>query len=436
LGERDKDHLLLGISYIVLSSACFLRQKIDTAYELIIKAIDTLVFSNDKRALGSALARQALFSFWKLDFDKAINQSKQTLELSETLDPDELWVQSNLFNAMHLMGMSHYAQGDLRNALFQAERCYKELFPKLITYHKLQTIEALAYTHLQLSNYTDCERYIEEGLETASIIGYKHIEETLLAIRARAMVIQGRFDQAYQDAMKAVALAETDQRDHVIVKAHCILGDIFFTLNNTTQALQHYRIAQIREGFQPATMDGIENLISLSRILIWMNEPEEAKNSINKALVITEEKGMKTLYTRALIVAGYCELFFDNYPLAEDIFTRAHDNAVHLGLPYEIISCQTGMTWLAIRKHDDRSAENHLKEILEKGKQLNLVRLNLVNCVQLGKQLINNNPFLFDMIQANFFATLKILEKNTQTEPLRQDFQNAKRQWMKELGLP
>jgi DNA-binding SARP family transcriptional activator/uncharacterized protein YueI len=437
LGERKKMPKLLGMSYIMLASSCFLRQRYHMALEFVQKAIKILEQLEDKRALGSAVARHALFNWYLLDFDQALSQALQTLELSKSLDPNEMWVQSNIFNALFLISTSYYAKGNAKQALSQAEECYKNYYHKLITYHKLRTMHILATAHALSGNYQDCVRSIEEGLQISSLSEYPNIEENYLTVRARAMVFQGNFDQAYDDAHKALKMAEEHHHNEMIVSANCILGDIFFTLHNAASALQHYRTAQMRAGLTPNSLEGIENAISLARVMIWLRETEEAKSSIEQCLRLTQDKGMEALHTRARIISGYADIYENAFSSAEKHFKIAGDAAQKLGLKYEVLSSQMGQARLAVARSNFDLAQGLLETIIHQTQQNQLMRLNLVSwttLVSLSKS--QKVPALSNESQEKFHNTLKIIEQHTQSEPLRQNFLDVRRYWESGEGFP
>lgn len=437
LGERKKMPELLGTSYIMLASACFLRQQYHMAQEFVQKAIKILEQVEDKRALGSAIARHALFNWYLLDFDQALSQAFQTLELSTPQDPNDMWVQSNIFNAMVLISITYYAKGYAKQALTQAEACYKDYFHKLITYHKLHTMHILAIAHALSGNYQDCVRSIEEGLQISSLSEYPNIEENYLTTRARAFVFQGNFDQAYDDAHKALKMAEEQHHNEIIVSANCILGDIFYTLRNTAQALQHYRIAQMRAGLTPNSLEGIENAISLARVMIWLRQTEESKSSIEHCLRLTQEKGMEALHARARIISGYSDIYEHAFSSAEEQFKMADDAAQKLGLKYEVLSSQMGQARLAMAGGNYALAQGLLETIIHQTQQSQLMRLNLVSwttLVSLSKS--QKLPSLSKESQEKFYNTLNTIEQHTQSEPLRENYLGARKYWEIGEGFP
>ncbi len=68
LGEHDPDPLVLGISQIALSNACFLRNEFEPGYDLIQNALDNLEKTDHPRLYCQALYRKGALSWWLLKF--------------------------------------------------------------------------------------------------------------------------------------------------------------------------------------------------------------------------------------------------------------------------------------------------------------------------------------------------------------------------------
>jgi DNA-binding SARP family transcriptional activator len=437
LGEREKNPRLLGYSYIALANSCFLRMEMDTGSSLIEKAIDNLSHTTDRKALAQAILRQAAFCWWKLDYDCARQGAEQVLDLCDSLDIDEPETIDILFYARHTICMSYHAKGDAINTLQGANEAYKHYFHQLNPYNRMRTLNLLANAHELAGNYSLCERYVEECLEITRAIENSFVEELLLTIRAKALVIQGHLDEAYQDASKALAMGEKSGRNHTIIDASSVLGRIFFTLQNVSQALQHYRLAQIREGFPPKSLYGIENNIHLARVLSWQRQIPEARKIIENALALSREKGLQAHFTQALIVAAYCDLLEDKTASAREKFTQARKTALELGLKYEQVWSKKGLAHLELNQQHYEDAEKLLVETLDESQKYNFVWLHLnawTHYIELME--LTNQVNISDESRAKFHTVLNEMAKHTRSEPLRKDFEIAKKQWDKGILIP
>ncbi len=269
-------------------------------------------------------------------------------------------------------------------------------------------------------------------MDISDLIDNDFVEEYIRLIRAKACVHQGELDQAYQDASFALASGTKNNRIHSIVQAHNILGDIFFILQQTSLALQHYRIAQIREGFPVHSIEGLENNLSLARILAWMRHLDEAKQIIHNTLEITEEKDMQALHTQALIISGYCDLFGEDLTSASLKVNQASEDAARLELNHEIVWCKKVKARLALSGKDLPAAEHLIIEVLNESHQHNF-RWIFLNAWALYSELMEmkDQTTIPDRRRLIFEEVFSQLEEHTQIDALRGYLDEARKIWTK-----
>ena len=436
-GKKENNFLLLGGSQVALANACFLRLKFDTGLELIDKAIENLEFTQNKQEMGEALLRKAAFQWWKLDFNNALETAKKLLSLIETNESESPRMVSLDFNTHHSLNFIYYAQGNAKKALQNSEKTYRKYFSKLNSFDKMRTLNMLAYANLIAGNYEVCERFIDSGLEIVHAIENSFVEEILLTIRARVEVIQGYLDKAYIHANQVLRMAEEHNHTHSIISANCILGDIYFTLQNYSLAMKHYRVAQIREGFSKISINGIENNIHLARLLSWLGPISETREILDKSLEVTKKHGMQRLYAQSLLNSGLCDLIEGNLGESENKFIQASTIITENALVYEEIWLKIGYLRLALSRHQFDLAEQILNKLLEESASINAVFLTLYG-LELSSQLQKTEKGF--ATPAEYQERLKELvqriEFHTQSDALREDFLNAKRLWLEGHRFP
>ncbi len=436
LGERENSPRLLGYAYIALANSCHLRMEFDTGGNLLEKAIDYLHLTNDRKALASAILRKCSFQWWQLDFEGCRQGAELALDVINESDFTEDSHNNLKFLANNAIAAVLHATGFAEKALQTANNVYKQFYHQLNTYDRLRALNVLACAYELTGDYSLCTKFIEEGLEIAKAIDNTLTEVVLLSTRAKALVKQGYLDEAYQDASRALAMGEKFGWNHTIIDANRILGQIFFTLQNKSQALQHYRIAQIRDGFPPKSTNGIENSIQLARVLTMERQIPEARRIIDNVMAFTKEKGLQSYHIQALIVTAFCDLFEDNFEESNEKFTSANNQAVKLGLKYEQVWSLKGLAELAVNQHQYNEAERLLLETLEESEEHHLVWQHLnawTHYIELMKTI--NQSAVSDDIWLKFRSMLKEVDRHTQSEALRNDFELARKRWEKGVTI-
>jgi len=436
-GKRENIFLLLGGSQVALANACFLRLKFDTGLELINKAIENLEFTHNKQEMGEALLRKVAFQWWKLDYDNALKTAHKLLSLLETIETESPRTISLAFNTHHSMGFIYYAQGNANKALQNSEKTYRKYFSRLNSFDKMRTLNMLAYANLIAGNYEVCERFTDRGLEITHAIENTFVEEILLTIRARVEVNQGYLDEAYVHATRVLKMGEETNHTHTIVSANCLLGDIFFNLQNYSRAMKYYRVAQIREGFSKTSIHGLENNIHLARLLSWLGPLVETKEILDRTLNATKKYGMRRLYAQTLLNSGLCDLLEGNLSQTENKFSQAAPIITENGLVYEEIWLKIGYLRLALSRHQFDLAEETLNKLLEESTAINAVFLTLYG-LELSAQIQKKggNATFPDGYRTKLEKVVQKIDAHTQSDALREDFLNAKRLWLEGHRFP
>ncbi|MDW7753794.1 MAG: AAA family ATPase, partial [Brevefilum sp.] len=323
IGGRVNHPLLLGISQIILSNACFLRQNFQTGLDLINSAIEYITIAGDNEALIKAVKRKGVISWWTMNFDEVETSANQVLEMCHDDSLNDNLRISMEFNAKHLINMMQYTHGHASLASQTAQALYNQYFHKLEPFDRLRSLYLLSYSSLISAEFEKCEHFTKKALELARPLGAGILEEINLVILSKAELIQGKLDQAYQHGLQALHLAEKANHTSMIVAVNCILGDILYAVSNVTAAAQYYRVGQIREGLSNVSFYGIENKIHLAHLLTWTGQISEARQILNKCLDYSEEFKLEQYYADEVLVCGYCDFHESKLGSAEEKFNKA-----------------------------------------------------------------------------------------------------------------
>lgn len=431
LGFREKDPSLQGISQIALGNACFMREEYDPGLELIEKAIENFTPTDNHEILLEALLRKGTLQWWKLDYEGAIQTSQKMLGLIEKQDSNTPRMRSFILNARHLEGMVYFGQGDANKALKTAREIYQEYFHKLNPFDRIRSLNMLAFAHHLAKEDMTCVAYASEALEIAQKLDNPFVEGILLILISRARAVDGHFDEAYQEAVRALEIGEALHHRYLTVSANSVLGDIFMVLRNDTRALQHYRVAQVRAGYSNDTHHGLTNDVHLARLLCWTGQVEEAREIAKTTLDATRQKNMSDLLVQILMVKSTLDLNENNIAAAEETLKETAEITQAKGLGYEYLYCLYREAQIALSRQNYDKAAEILMDVFKEACIHNMIWL-LLNCIELYGLFPEErqDPKQKQIFRTDLERILEILEKHTQSDPLRQDFINARRYWL------
>jgi DNA-binding SARP family transcriptional activator len=436
LGEQEHDPLLLGVANMLLANACFLRMKMSTGQELIRKAVNFLQHTGDKQVMIEAKLRQAAFSWWNLDFDATIQFCQDVLRIGETPKVNPRNLNEYLFFARHSISYAYYAKGNAKKTLSYASETYDRYFHQLSAFNRMRTYNMLANANLIAANYGKSQSFAKRGLEIAQTLENAFVTQILLTTQSKAETIQGRLDEAYKHASQALALGEENSHNHTIISANCTIGDIYFSLQEYTLALQHYRVAQLRAGYSKESYYSLDNELHLARALAWMGQLTEARELAARAVDKTKEYGMLQLLTVALRAIGLCDMLEGRLPEAKGNYLESERLAVENGLVYELLWTRVGRARLALSERQFSQAKDLIREILKVSKARNFAWAKL-NSLQLCAHLHNatSDTELLEY-RSDFREVVEQLAGHVQSTPLKQYLETARQFWEKGHAYP
>jgi predicted ATPase len=437
IGGTVNHPLLIGMSQVILSNACFLRQNFHTGLDLINSAIEYITIAGDNEALIKAVKRKGVISWWTLNYNEVENAAKLVLEMCQDDSLNEDLRISMEFNAKHLINIMQYTHGHANKAFQTAQALYNQYFHKLEPFDRLRSLYLLSYSSLISAEFEKCEHFTKKALELARPLGAGILEEINLVILSKAELAQGKLDQAYQHGLQALHSAEKASHTSMIIAANCILGDILYAVRNVTAAAQYYRVGQIREGLSNVSFYGIENKIHLAHLLAWTGQISEARQILHNCLDYSEKFKLEQYYAAEVLVCGICDLQESKFEPAEEKFNKAIQLAKANGLLLELSLNQLALARMMMSKKENATARKLLDESLEISQQRNMawqIGYGLELSMRLDK--INNQTELLNQHQIAYQDHIKKIKENMQSEALRKEFSEARKVWDQEHHFP
>lgn len=421
---------LEGLSNLVLARACYLWEDFDTGLLLIQKAITNLDGTHHSVALIQAYSLQALFEWWTLKYDDVFITANRITKLVERSALDSSFQTSAQFFARRMICDTYFVRGEASLALQLSQELFLEFFEFLDSFDQWRTYNMLVHANYVGGHYKISEGFAHEGLKIAQVLENAVVEVIALIILCKVEIVRGHLDDAFQHATRALKLAERQHKIQSIVAANTLLGDIYAFLNNTAQAIKHYRIAQVRQGYTSQSFYGLDNNIHLARLMIGSGELAEARELLQTIIVATEQKGLMSFYIQALMVDGLIDLEEGKFSAADQKFSTAVVLAEQKGLEQEVMWAKSRMAQMAIQQDRYGLAEELLTEVLVFARSRDILILQKF-VLELAGQLSRYKTILLPMedLKSEYKNLVDALEAHTQSEPLRQDFLKAKFHW-------
>ena len=428
--EKDPGCLLVGLSNLTLAMACFLWQDFETGLLLIQKAVKNLERTHHTDVLIQAYYLQSLFEWWTLQFDEVFTTANRITKLVEGSELDPSLQTASQFLARRIVCDIYIALGEARIALEMAQELFQEFFEKLDTLNQWRAHNLLAHANYISGHYKMSEEYAHKGLKIAQVLDNAVVEVIALIILCKAEIMCGHLDEAFQLADRALTLAEGHHIVQSIVTANTLMGDIYDILHNTSQAMQYYRIAQVRQGYTFQSIFGLENNIHLARLLARSGQIADARELLQTILSVSEQKGLMSSHVEALLVDGLIDLEEGMLPSADHKFSSAVVIAEQKGLIQDVMWGKFRMAQMGLFQEQYDHAEELLIEVLEFTRSEKMILLNKL-ALELASQLSRHKALWtpIEKLQSEYQALVAKLEAHTQSEPLRQDFLNAQGLW-------
>jgi len=422
IGEKEHIPMLISISKIALANACLLRRNIDTGLKIIQEAISFIDYTDSPLTFIRAILREGSLHWLKFNFDQAMLAAEKALDLIEITNDGSPDTTSLRFYVRYIITMCFYAKGEGEKALSYLQETHDKFNDNLNTFDQMRVFYLFSYIHLLIANYEECKNHSLKGYKIADSMEADYTAEIYLVHLGNA-----NFYQGYLDELK---MGEKNNHKHIIAFANCVLGDIFSLLQNHILAAKHYRVAQLRLGFNDTSLTQLDTDLHLAHLYIWGENLKEARALISPVLETCKKAGVKHLLSQALILSGTCDLMEGNYDLAEDKFNQAARIAQDNGLKYESLWCKLQRAQLAVFQRKLTLAEGILREILDKDQPFNVAWFKLYGMEMCTQIQGLTNQIVFPDLESDITSFIDEIEAHTQSPPLRQPFIRAKSYWL------
>ncbi len=438
LSKKKPGCSMEGLSNLILAKACFLWEDFETGLLLSQRAVRDLPHSSHFLAPKvQAFFLQALFEWWTLDLENVFASGDRILTLVNGSELDASFQTTAQFLARRMICDAYIAQGEANTALQLAQKNFQQYFNKLNTFDQLRAYNMLANAYYIAGNYTLCHKYAEEGLRIAQVLDNAIIEMVALIILCKAEIVLGHLDDAFQHATLTLKLAERHHKIQSIVAANTLLGVISAILFDDDQALHHYRIAQVRQGYSIQSYYGLENNINLTRLLALRGELVEARELLETTLAVTEQKRLMAFHIEALMVEGVINLEEGDFIAAGKVFSMAVSIAEKKGLVQEVMWGTFRLAWAAFLQGQYNLAEESLVKVLSFTRLRDMVILNkLALELAINLSRIQTLSIPLDQLREEYQALVAKLEAHTRSEALRARFLAALQRWREYENFP
>ena len=435
IGERQSDPLMLGISQMALSNACFLRNEFETGFDLIQQSLKNLHQSDHPLLFSQALYRQGALYWWLLEYQKSLDSYDQVQKIIAK-QPPSAKLESLVFSAQYMAGTVYSAMGDANKTYQVAQQLINE-HQHLSPFDHIRAKSLLSRALLYKADFKGCISAAMDALEIINVLDNTFVEEVLLLTISRAELSIGYLGESYQHADKAIELAEKSHHIDAIICGNSILGDIFFRLQNYSKASQHYQLAKMRHGISRITQHGLENEVLLAYSLAWSGQTDQARSILALPLKVAKEKGMQQLYALSSLISGVVDVITQSFEDAEQKFKMAEDICLKNNLKETLLWAWVARSRLLISRHQFSDAEKLLKKLITESREVGSVWTMLYG-VQLNAQAQKflNNGARKDYQEEAFNSLMTTLENHTRSETLRRDFQLAQKSWLEGHHYP
>jgi len=415
---------MVGLSHLILAKAYFLREDFESGLHLSQKAVETLMDSQQQlEPVVQAYFFQALLEWWTLEPEKVHVSGDRIMELINRNKFDLSYKTSAEFLARRMKCDSIIVQGEAKRALEMAQEIDQQFFDQLNTFDQLRAYNMLSNAYYIAGFYNSSLEYAEEGLNIAQVLDNAIVEILALLILCKSEIMLGYLDEAYQHAARALHLAEKYHKTQFIVSANTMLGEISVLLSDNNQAMHHFRIAQIRQGYSFQSYYGLENNIHLARLLVSKGECDEARALIAKTLVVVEEKGLKSYHVEALITESLIYVEEGDFKAAEINLLKALNIAEENGLVQEVAWAKFRLAWVAHFQGNYEQVEEPLVSVLSISRSREMVILNKL-ALELAFNLSGRQSFgiQLEQLAADHQALVAKLNSHTRSEAIRERY--------------
>jgi two-component system NarL family sensor kinase len=311
LSEKGSDSLNIGISLFNIGSTYRTMTKLDSALHYCLQGSKIIEAFGDKSAQAKMNNGMQLLYYYLPNYEKAISYGEKAVQQAREVKDDNLLLQSlsNLSMSYKDLQQLDRSISLLREALNLAEKAGD-------VYSKSAILVNLGGVYLEKKDYVLLRKYALLSLALHRNIGSKDGECTSLRGLAISYLQQGNYPQAKEYALKAYAIA--DSNNYTYEKASCLK-----TLSNISYAMQDLKQGDI---YFNESDDMSEALFKESYLqsAAEFEKKYESEKKDNRLKLQAVELERKSFFNSLLIAAGIALLiilllFYRNYQQKQKI---------------------------------------------------------------------------------------------------------------------
>jgi two-component system, NarL family, sensor kinase len=233
LSEKGSDSLNIGISLFNIGSTYRTMTKLDSALYYCLKGSKLIASYGDKSAQAKMNNGMQLLYYYLPNYEKAISYGETAVQQAREVKNNNLLLQSlsNLSMSYKDLQQLDRSISVLREALKLAEK-------EGDVYAESAILLNLGGVYLEKKDYAQLRKYALLSLDLHRDIGAKDGECSSLRALAISYLQQGNYPQAKEYALKAYAIA--DSNNYTLEKASCLK-----TLSNISYAMQDLKQGEI-----------------------------------------------------------------------------------------------------------------------------------------------------------------------------------------------
>jgi signal transduction histidine kinase len=301
----------------------YLKVRLDTAYVLVLKALDLSEKLENDYCLASSLHQLAWVLRYKGNYEKAFEYANQSYDLFEEMNHD-----SKKGAVLRLMGSISQRTGDYKRSVenfLESLKIYRDLNDSIRISRVLNNL-GLLYTDMM--EYEQSLDYLVQSLEIRNVLGQKDL--IILSLMNIGNVYKGMQNSPIALDYYQQAIRLTDANTSKYTKALLLhnMGIVYQTSRQFEYAKQYYGHAvEIEEeiGEQDLYLSSMQGL---GTMMIMQSENEKGLNYILKANNLAKEQGdlykrkslSKTLIWAYIILKDYKTSinYYDDYIAVND----------------------------------------------------------------------------------------------------------------------
>jgi class 3 adenylate cyclase/Tfp pilus assembly protein PilF len=261
----------------------------------------------------------------------------------------------------------------------------------------LKSMQGIAYTNLDMGNYTEAKSQFENIIARAEELNQKKDVAGAFRHIGISFKRQGNYPKALEYFQQALALNEILGNNIGLSHDLNNIGVVYGNNGNLEKALEYYK-RSLEISRSSLGEDAIAlTLNNIGNILRRMGDQEQALSHFNRSIAISEKNRNKKLIATSLIQMGRCYKDQGDYEQAMNNFKEGLELYQEIESPYRTCDALRKIGWLYYDLGEPTKAIKACSEALEIAMSLESIEFQRSSCSCLYrayKALGNNNEAL------------------------------------------